>query len=464
MKLSSKDTVGLLLVAGTLGTLYLHIGPDGHASKHPSSARGGGGSVTTAVESSAVAFVNVNVLPMDRDRVLRNQVVIVEGGFVQSIGPAGQMRPPPGALIVPGDGSRYLVPGLTDAHVHLEEDAEQWLKLFVANGVTTVFNLEGEPRHLELRDRIRSDEVLGPTMYTSGPFTNEPRIETPQQAEGEVREQVRLGYDFVKIHGNLSADAYQRLVEVGSEEGIPIVGHAPRNLSLREVLESGQASIVHAEELIYARFPTLDPSDLERVASEIAAARMWVTPTVSTFGNNETQWGTIAGLGTRLASRDVDYVPRSLRDRWAGPNAYTDKDSSQRPRIRAMFDFHQPMLRALGRAGVPMLAGTDAGKPVMVPGFSLHDEIDALAAAGLTSFDALEAATSNAGRFVREFVDENASFGTVTRDARADLILLDENPLLDLSRLRRPVGVMLRGQWYDRDALDRMLGEATRDR
>jgi len=100
----------------------------------------------------------------------------------------------------------------------------------------------------------------------------------------------------------------------------------------------------------------------------------------------------------------------------------------------------------------------------MVPGFSLHDEIDALARAGLTSFDALEAATSNAGRFVQEFVDENANFGTVTRDARADLILLDENPLLDLSQLRRPVGVMLRGQWYDRDALDRMLEEVAGNR
>ena len=464
MKLTPKDTVGLLLVAGTLGVLYVHIGPDGHASKHPSSVADGGGSVTTAVEGSAGAFVNVNVLPMDRDRVLQNQIVIVEGGFVRSIGPVGQIEPPPGALIIPGDGSKYLMPGLTDAHVHLEEDAEQWLELFVANGVTTVFNLEGEPRHLELRDRIRSEEVLGPTMYTSGPFTNEPRVETPQQAEDEVRKQARLGYDFVKIHGNLSADAYKRLTEVGEEVRIPIVGHAPRNLSLREVLESGQASIVHAEELIYASFPTLDPSDLERVASEIAAAGTWVTPTISTFANNETQWGSIAGLETRLASRAVRYAPQSLRDRWAGPNPYTDKDSSERPRIRAMLDFHPQMLRALARAGVPMLAGTDAGKPVMVPGFSLHDEIDALARAGLTSFDALEAATSNAGRFVQEFVDENANFGTVTRDARADLILLDENPLLDLSQLRRPVGVMLRGQWYDRDALDRMLEEVAGNR
>ena len=463
MKLTPKDAVGLLLVVGTLGTLFFHVGPDGHASKHPGSVADGGGSVTTAVQGSAVAFVNVNVLPMDREGILRNQVVIVEGDFIRDIGPIGQIEPPPGALIIPGDGSKYLVPGLTDAHVHLEEDAEQWLELFVAFGVTTVFNLEGEQRHLQLRDRIRSEEVLGPTMYTSGPFTNAPRVGTPKQAEAAVLEQTRLGYDFVKIHGDLSADSYARLLEVADSVGIPVVGHAPRNLSLGEVLESGQASIVHAEELIYTRFPTLDPSDLERVAAEIAAARTWVTPGVSTFGNNETQWGTMAGLESRLESSAASFAPPSLRERWAEANVYTDKDPSTRLQIRRMFAFNQQLLRALGRAGVPMLAGTDAGKPVMVPGFSLHDEIDALAR-DLSRFEALQAATSNAGRFVREFVDESASFGTVTRDARADLILLEENPLADLSRLRQPVGVMLRGQWYDRDALDRMLEEAAGNR
>lgn len=466
MKLTPKDTVGLLLVVGTLGALFVHIGPDGHASKHPRSVADAGGSVTTAVGSNTVAFVNVNVLPMDRDwaRVLRNQVVIVEGDFVKSVGPLEGFEPPDDALIIDGGGTKYLVPGLTDAHVHLEEGAEQWLKLFVAKGVTTVFNLEGEQRHLELRERIFRKEVVGPTIYTSGPFTNEPRIETPQQAEHAVREQARLGYDFVKIHGNLSADAYQRMIEVGNEVGIPIVGHAPRNLSLSLVLAGGQRSIVHAEELIYTGFPTLERSDLERVASEIATAGMWVTTALSTFDNNATLWGTIAGLETRLASESASYVPQSLRDRWAEPNTYTDNYSSERPQIGRMLDFLRPMLRALGDADVLMLTGTDAGKPVMVPGFALLDEIEALSDAGLTSFDALTAATSNAGRFVREFVHENTSFGTVTRNARADLILLDEDPLADLSRLRDPVGVMLRGQWYDRDALDRMLAEVRASR
>jgi hypothetical protein len=460
MKLTPKDTVGLLLVVGTLSALYVHIGPEGHAAKHPSTVPDAGGSITTAVGSNTVAFVNVNVLPMDRDRarVLHNQVVIVEGDFVRSISPVEGFDLPNDVLIIKGGGTKYLVPGLTDAHVHLEEGAEQLLKLFVAKGVTTVFNLEGEQRHLDLRERIFSGEVVGPTVYTSGPFTNEPRIGTPQEAEAAVRQQALLGYDFVKIHGNISADAYRRMIDVGEEVGIPIVGHAPKNLSLSHVL-GGQVSIVHAEELIYTGFPMLEESNLEVVASQIAAAGMWVTTTVSTLENNETQWGTIDGLEERLASRAASYIPQSLRDRWAAPNNYTDNYASERPQIGRMLDFLQPMLRALGDADVLMLAGSDAGKPVMVPGFALIEEIEALADAGLTSFDVLTAATSNAGRFVREFVDANASFGTVTRNARADLILLDGNPVVDLSQLETPSGVMLRGKWYDRDALDRMLAE-----
>ena len=135
-------------------------------------------------------------------------------------------------------------------------------------------------------------------------------------------------------------------------------------------------------------------------------------------------------------------------------------DPLDRPRIQDMLDFHTPLIRALQRAGVPMLTGTDAGMAGMVPGFSLADEIAALVDAGLTPRQALSAATENAGRFVREHVDETASFGRVRQGGRADLILLDQNPLDDLDALRRLEGVMVRGRWFDRDALERMLADA----
>ena len=119
--------------------------------------------------------------------------------------------------------------------------------------------------------------------------------------------------------------------------------------------------------------------------------------------------------------------------------------------------FHVPLISTFHDAGVPMLTGTDAGLPGMVPGFSLHDEIVALNGVGLSSYEALAAATRNAGRFVRQHVDPSASFGTIQIGARADLILLDRDPRGSLDALRQPEGVMLRGRWFDRAALDLML-------
>ena len=131
MKLTTKDTVGLLLVVGTLGALLVHIGPDGHAAKHPLALTDGGGSATTAIENNTVAFVNVNVLPMNGEGVLANQVVVVEGGFVRRIGPVGEVSVPIDALQIDGYGTQFVMPGLTDAHVHLVDDARDWLPLFV---------------------------------------------------------------------------------------------------------------------------------------------------------------------------------------------------------------------------------------------------------------------------------------------------------------------------------------------
>ncbi len=460
MKLSIKDSVGLALVAGTLGALVVHIGPSGHEARHPTSVADAGSAMTSAAASTPVAFVDVNVVPMEGDAVLHRQVVIAQDGFIRQIGPLGVLEPPAGALIVNGDGTRYLVPGLTDAHVHLPDGAENWLPVFLANGVTTVFNLRGEERHLELRDRIRSGEVIGPTVYTSGPFTNEPGVHTPEDAVDAVQAHVRSGYDFVKIHGDLSAETDNALVQAGRDEGIAVLGHAPRNLPFSAVIESGQAGVAHAEELIYTHFNSLDTRDLDGVAADMARAGPWLTPTLSTFGNIVTQWGSADGVHAGLGSDMARYLPESLREDWLDDNPYMGRDPTGRDRIEAMYEFQHPMIRTFNQAGIPMLTGTDTPLPVLVPGFSLHNEIEALRNAGLSRYEALAAATRNAGRFVQQHVDPTASFGTITTGARADLVLVEEDPLADLDRLRHPTGVMVRGRWFSRDALDRMLESA----
>ena len=459
MTLTARDVVGALMVAGTMGAVVIHSTPWGHGGGHQMGAADAGGSVTTAVDVQYVAFVDVNVVVMDGDDVLRHQVVVVQGDLIQKIGPLGVVEPPAGARIVDGGGMRYLVPGLTDAHVHLPEGSESWLPLFLANGVTTVFNLDGDERHLRLRERIRSGELVGPTLYTAGPFTNEPEISTTGQATASVRRQADLGYDFVKIHGELREDVFRALTQAGRDEGIPIVGHAPRNLPFSAVLENGQTSVVHAEDLIYTRFPSLDTGELSAAAEDMASAGTWLTPTLSTFGNISSQWASTQGLDTSLESPAAQYLPEQLRQSWMDDNPYIARDALERSSITAMFEFQHPMILALHEAGVPMLTGTDAPLPGMTPGFSLHDEIQALRDAGLTSYEVLAAATRNPGRFVRDHVDPSARFGSIRVGSRADLVLVSGDPTEHLERLRTPDGVMVRGQWYDRSALDRMLAK-----
>src|SRR5262245_22350519 len=210
-------------------------------------------------KDQAVAFVDVNVAPMDRELLLAGQTVVVKDGKIVEMGPSDKVKTPAGALRVDGRG-KYLMPGLADLHIHLSDYNEQhnaaMLRLYVANGVTTILNLAGAPHQLELRSKIRSGELFGPEFYTSGPFiSNAPNPSpTPDEVEREIIDQKRAGYDFIKIHGDFSREAYRRLFQVARREGMRVIGHAPRNLGVEPMLEERQDAVAHAEEYLDAYF------------------------------------------------------------------------------------------------------------------------------------------------------------------------------------------------------------------
>lgn len=457
MRLDRKDAVGAAVVICALGAVAVHNGPLGHPDGHRSPVADAGGSVTSPVGEPATAFVDFNVLPMDRDVVLRRQTLVVRGRRIEQIGDADAVDPPLGATIVEGDGSQYLIPGLTDAHVHLRGEYERWLPLFIANGVTTVFNLEGRPGHLALKRRIATGEQEGPTVYTAGRYVSEPTVRTPDDARTEVARQATRGYDFVKLHGDLSAEAYAALTAAGRDHGVPILGHAPRNLPFSTFLQNGQIGLSHAEELIHTALRSLDASEAVRLAPEIAESGAWLIPTLAHFDAAASQWGSPAGVEAALRDEVAAYLPESLRQEWRTDNVFLEADQRDRNQLLQMADFHRPLLRALRDAGVPMLAGTDTPIPTLVPGFSLHAEVEALEQAGLSAYEALATATANAGRFIRDHVDSGARFGTLERGARADIVMLETDPRELTSALRRPSGVMVRGMWYGRLELDAML-------
>ncbi len=402
--------------------------------------------------STTVAIVTL--ISLDRPQAIaqRPGQPVALGGRIVALGPKKSVKVPKGALVIDGQG-RFVMPGLTDTHVHLEGSPEGWmLPLFVVYGVTTVFNLKGSPEILALRARVRTGEVLGPAIYSSGPYTNERRIKTPHEARAEVAAQKGAGYDFVKIHGNLTAETHAAMTEAGRAQGIPVIGHAPRNLPFESVLTTRQALVAHGEELIYTHFRTRDTTGLVAMARRMVEAGVWLTPNLSMFHGIMIQWGRADGADSSLALPERGFLsPRGIQF-WTKESPYTGRDPAGAAQIERNYRFLVLMTGVFAREGVKLLAGTDTPLPIMFPGHSLHDDIDEFRAAGLSPFEALATATRNPGQFLAQFVDSTYRGGVVSVGARADLILLSANPLEDVRAARRPEGVMIGGRWLDQSA------------
>jgi cytosine/adenosine deaminase-related metal-dependent hydrolase len=414
---------------------------------------------TAQTTTKPIAIIGVDVIPMDRERVLRAQSVIVERGVITRIGPAQSIRPPAGATIVDGK-DKFLIPGLADMHVHLAGPVElqrALLQLFVSNGVTTVLNMRGAPEHLALRREVASSRTIGPTVYTVGPYVNEPFFRTADEVEEAVREQKRLGYDFIKMHGDLSRDAYARLNAVAREVGIRVIGHAPRNLGIEALFEERQYALAHAEEFIYDRnnssrdYLNVVPR-IPSLTRSMVRTETWLMPNLTAFKIIGLQ---VQNLAPILARPEMRFLPSAYRTGW-GPatNPYTNRfPREQGPGIMARFEVLQQLAKGFQSGGVRMVVGTDALNTGVVPGFSVHDELAELVAAGLTPYQALRAGTANAA----EFLGVQNTSGTVAAGRKADLVLLDANPLTDIANTRRITGVMLRGRWFSRAEIAGML-------
>jgi imidazolonepropionase-like amidohydrolase len=231
---------------------------------------------SAAIDARTVVIENVNVLPMDREVVLRDHAVVIADGRIVDVRPMSGFSPAADSERIDGAGG-YLLPGLVDTHVHLEEymDARPEFgdaPVFLRHGITSVFNLRGFPDHLVLRDRINAGELLAPSLYTSGEFVNEPRIRTPADAAAEVRAQAEAGYDMLKFREvvdhdvgvltttGVDLDTFRAVHAAAREHGLPVIGHAPHGLGLQAVLDSGH-TLAHVGELVMLHFfPRTRPS------------------------------------------------------------------------------------------------------------------------------------------------------------------------------------------------------------
>lgn len=372
-----------------------------------------------ALSRGVVALVDVHVVPMDRERIVPDRTVVVRDGRIAVIGPADRVEIPRDAIVVPGAG-RYLVPGLADMHVHLRRDD---LPTYVAHGVTTVRNMWGWPGILEMVDEVGARWVEAPAIHTLSPGLDgrPPKwpytrlVEWPSAAAEAVEAQRRAGYRTLKVYQDLHREVYDAIVEEAHRRGMAFAGHVPTRVGLERVLEAGQRSIEH----LGGFSAVLDPgerrgvvgwahADLDRlpeVVDAVVESGTWVCPTLA--------------IQRRLQSS----LPEGVRA------------SAARNRRR--------VVKALHDTGGRLLVGTDSGIDVVDPGASLADELSAFVEAGLTPYEALAIATVGAA----EYLGLEDEIGTVAVGRRADLVLLADNPLDDVTAIAEPEGVVLRGRW-----------------
>lgn len=420
-----------------------------------------------------IAIEHVTVLPMDSERRLEDQTVLLRDGRIEAIGRSGDVEVPSGAERVDGRG-KFLVPGLADMHVHFRTEPEYfdtYGRLYVTNGVTTVLEMNSAPELLDFRDRIAAGDALAPTIFT---MRMAPNGGTYREAYRFSQEARADGYDLIKVYGQVPGAAFRGLAAAArSGDGLAFAGHLNRiDVTWEEQFELGMSAVAHAEEYLYVGLgysngdlsqpleETLDETRISNFANTTARHGTAVIPTLTAFATITDQSADVAEVMSRP---HVSYVPSAVqyRTRWLPLelNRYASafSDPGHPVRLRAALRYQERLVDALDAAGVRILAGTDAPLPGVVPGFTLVDEIVRLHEAGMSRRDALAAATVEPGRYIGRTVDGAAPFGTVTVGARADLLVLDADPLRDLETLRRPTGVVLRGRWLPRTELDAEL-------
>ena len=426
-----------------------------------------------------IAFVGVGVLSMAGEvAAVPDQTVLVSGGAVVRVGSREDVDVPDTFAVVDGAG-KYLMPGLADMHVHLEYgDDPRVLDLFLANGVTTVRNMDGRPYILAWRDRIARGEMRGPTIHTAGPILDgDPplrddnlAIGSAEDARRAVRDQAAAGYDFVKVYTNLSGAAYAAVIETAVDNGLPVAGHVPRGVAVEDMLVSGVRSIEHISELgdlveaedspfrdgwhwskLYLGMPVASDKVTD-AAARLADSGVCVVPTMAQADRAIAPRATVDAW---LAAPEMAYVDAAGRDFWESlATRQVDRmDAGDWALVEAGRSNRLRFVSALQDAGACLLAGTDTPNPFVVPGFSLHDELANFEAAGFDRGRVLALATRGAARFL----EADSEVGTLEVGKRADLILLDANPLESLDALRSPAGVMVRGGWLPRETLADML-------
>jgi imidazolonepropionase-like amidohydrolase len=447
--------------------------------------------ISPSIAGSATYITHVTVIDTETGKEIQDRTVIISSGRISEVKDSNGIKPPAGTKVVDGNG-KYLIPGLWDMHVHsvVAERLDSMFPLFVANGVLGIRDM-GTPMPLaeieHLRQQTANGSRLGPRIVAAGPILDgRPKparpnliaINTPDEGRETVRRLKSGGADFVKVYSNLSRDSYLAIVDEAKKQHIPFAGHVPFSVSALEASDAGQKSMEHLwgiylscssreEELrsemlkggvnlsgservrleLDEAAASYDENKAAKVFAHFAKNGTWVVPTFSAVLRDSEIFDVRVTTDPRLK-----YIPPAIQKSWseAAAAGAAIKGKSYERKVQVVGAMH--------RAGVPLLAGTDAGwvQPYVYAGFSLHDELAQLVRAGLTPMESLQTATINPARFLGMEKD----LGTIEKGKIANLVLVDADPLTDIHNTTRISVVFLAGKEFDRAALDEMLKSA----
>ncbi len=425
-------------------------------------------------EQSLFVIKNVNIIPMTIDNtIIENATVVIDNKKIIAIN--GSV--PAGAKTINGKG-KWLIPGLTDMHVHTDTntnfrdskptrganvffDTQGVMSLYIANGITTIFDLGARVEHFGQRNEIASGKVIGPRMALApqidgGNQSWGRRANTPNDGRQAVRSAKAEGYNFIKAYNFLNVETFKAIVDEANKQGLKVVGHIPEPFrgKLEEVFVPHFDMVAHSEE--YAKFSKNKTTEDAQYFAKLAKKnKTWLTSSLTTM-----IW-----IGSQLRSLDEisnseynKYIHPIILDRWLNPttNSYYNRTSPEFiAHIDTFIDFHKKLIKAFNDAGVPIVAGTDSGVSGVIPGFSLHDELELMVDASMTTEETLAAAT----RLPAEWLGIDKEVGTVEVGKYADLVLLDKNPLEDIKNTRTIHGVFVNGTWVTKEKIKIMLSE-----
>ena len=405
-----------------------------------------------------LAITNVTIIDTKGGLVRHDMTIVIDDGRIDAVGKSNKIKIRRDAQVINAAG-KFLIPGLWDMHVHIgndDFDKNSYLQLFIANGVTGIRIMNGTPTHHLWRREIESGTLLGPRMVIASRIIDGPnsfvagavKVGNVEEARAAVRKAKEEGADFVKVHDTLTRETYFAIIDEAKQLGLLVEGHVPAAVTAKEASDAGQKSIEHFTGLAQAE---IDPAEADTLIAIFKKNHTWNCPTIIMRNN-------YAVLDDRSLANDprLRYVKPSWRNSWL---SMTDRSGSvpaaewagRRETVRR----EKALVGRFQKAGVGILAGTDDISPYVMPGFSLHDELRLLVESGLTPMEALQSATLNPAKFFNQL----ASFGSVEEGKFADLVLLNANPLGDISNTTKISAVVINGRFLDRQQLDGILAE-----